>query len=824
MAVGEILLFVMAVSTASAAAPDFSRDIRPLLQKRCVMCHGPAQQMSGLRLDRREDALKGGYSGPAIIAGNASASLLVKMVTTGRDGRVMPPAGPHLTTDEVAHIRGWIDAGASWPDGGISLPLAGSPKSTHWAFQPVRRPNPPIAAANPIDAFVLARLRQEGIEPSPEAARTTLIRRVSIDLTGLVPTPAEVAAFVADNSPAGYERLVDSLLASPHYGEKWARHWLDLARYADSDGYEQDGIRVNAWRYRDWVIHAFNRNMPFDQFTIAQIAGDLIPGATIEQRAGTGFHRNTLTSREGGIDVAQLRDEQVVDRTNTIGTVWLGLTIECARCHDHKYDPITQRDYYQMFAFMNSSEEVNLEDPAPGELGPYLRKLTEYRKQLAELLAHYNIPELQPQWEHELLRAMANPEERLEWTQNLDYVRVYLDHGWEVLRTPPEKRTWKQSHGLTRVFLKSPGPLGTRPDVKALKFSEGFQKFEALDAKYPRLSEVPAMAEMAQPPRTFLHVCGDFRNPGIEVQPDTPAVLPPLPSGVRHDRMALARWLVAPENPLTARVAVNRMWQELFGKGIVATSEDFGKRCDPPSHPELLDWLASEFVASGWDIKHMLKLMVMSSTYRQSSRARPDLDQRDPANLLLARQSRLRMPAELIRDAMLEASGLLNPAIGGRSVRPPMPASLVKVAYRAKWEESEGPDRDRRGLYTFFQRSIPYPQLMLFDAPNSLVTCSRRERSTTPLQALELLDDPVFYEGAQAMAFRILHESGGADFRSRLAYAYSLAFAREPDSQEFAAMSRYYDRERSKPHADEAAAWTAVSSVLLNVDEFITRE
>jgi hypothetical protein len=779
--------------------------------------------MSGLRLDRREDALQGGYSGPAIVAGNASASLLVKMVTTGRDGRVMPPMGSHLTPDEIARIRVWIDAGASWPESGISAPVAATPKSTHWAFQPVSRPEPPIAAANPVDAFVLARLRKEGIERSPEAARNTLVRRVSLDLTGLLPTPAEVTAFLADRSSNAYERLVDRLLASPHYGEKWGRSWLDLARYADSDGYEQDGIRVNAWRYRDWVIRAFNRNMPFDQFTIAQIAGDLTAGATIEQRAGTGFHRNTLTSREGGIDVAQLRDEQVMDRTSTIGTVWLGLTIECARCHDHKYDPITQRDYYRMFAFLNSAEEVDLQDPVPGELGPYLRRLPEYQKQLADLLAHYRIPELQPEWERELLRAMANPEERLEWTQNLDYVRVYLDHGWEVLKTPPEKRTWKQSHGLTRVFLKSPGPLGTRADVKALKFSECFQKFEALDAKYPQLSEVPAMAEMAQPPRTFLHVRGDFRNPGIEVQPDTPAVLPPLPPGARHDRMALARWLVAPENPLTARVTVNRMWQELFGRGIVPTSEDFGTRSEPPSHPQLLDWLASEFVASGWDVKHTLKLMVMSSTYRQSSHARPDLEQRDPTNALLARQNRLRMPAELIRDAMLEASGLLNPAIGGRSVRPPMPASLVKVAYRAKWEESEGPDRYRRGLYTFFQRSIPYPQLMLFDAPNSLVTCPRRERSTTPLQALELLDDPVFFEGAQATAFRILHESAAADFRSRLAYAYSLALAREPNSQEIAAMGRYYDSERSKPESDEAA-WTAVSSVLLNLDEFITRE
>ncbi len=630
---------------------------------------------------------------------------------------------------------------------------------------------------------------------------------------------------------------MDRLLASPHYGEKWGRHWLDLARYADSDGYEQDSIRLNAWRYRDWVINAFNRNMPFNQFTIEQIAGDLLPNATIEQRAATGFHRNTLTSREGGIDVDQLRDEQVMDRTNTVGTVWLGLTIECARCHDHKYDPITQRDYYQLFAFMNSAEEVDVPDPIPGEVGPYLGKLPEYQKKLSELLGRYKISELQPRWERELLRAMENPEERLEWTQNLDYVRVYLDHGWEILKTPPEKRTWKQAHGLTRVFLKSSGPLANEPELKALKFGEGFPAFEALDAAYPQLSEAPTIAEMRNAPKTFVHIRGDFRNPGVEVQPDTPAVLPPLPPKSKHDRLALAQWLVSPENPLTARVAVNRIWQELFGKGLVITSEDFGKRSDGPSHPELLDWLAAEFVDSGWDVKHMIKLIVTSSTYRQSSHSRPDLEQRDPQNRLLARQTRLRLPAELIRDAMLRASGLLNPAIGGKSVRPPMPASLVKVAYRAKWEQSEGVDRYRRGLYTFFQRSIPYPQLMLFDAPNSLVTCTRRERSTTPLQSLELLNDPVFFEGAQALALRILKSSAAPDFRSRLNTAFHWTLGRDPSKAEVEAIGQYFDQQRTRPHLRvfpgataagfdeaEAAAWAAVSSALLNLDEFITRE
>jgi mono/diheme cytochrome c family protein len=798
---------LLLAGSAGAAAPDFNRDVRPLLEKHCLLCHGPGQQMAGLRFDRPDGASR------VIVPGDASASRVVEMVTTGRDGKVMPPVGPRLSADEVSRLRAWIDAGAVWPADAARI---------HWAFQAPRRPELPRTEANPVDSFVLARLQKEGIASSPGAAPATLIRRASLDITGLLPTEAELEAFAADHSPQAYEHLIDRLLASPHYGEKWARHWLDLARYADSDGYEQDSIRLNAWRYRDWVIRALNRNMRFDEFTIEQIAGDLLPGATVEQRAATGFHRNTLTSREGGIDVEQLRDEQVMDRTNTIGTVWLGLTIECARCHDHKYDPISQRDYYQLFAFLNGAEEVNLPDPVPDETGPYQQKLPEYQKKLAGLLARYRIAELQPRWEKELLHAMANPEERLEWTQNLDYVRVYLDHGWEVLKTPPEQRTWKQAHGLTRVFLKSPGPLGSSPEMKALKFSSGFQEFEALDAAYPQLSEIPAIAEMANPPRTFVHLRGDFRSPGDEAHPDTPAVLPALPKGPKHDRMALARWLVSADNPLTARVAVNRMWQELFGKGIVATSEDFGIRSDPPSHPELLDWLACEFVQSGWDVKHMLKLMMMSATYRQSSHARPELEQRDPGNRLLARQNRLRLPAELIRDAMLQASGLINLTIGGRSVRPPMPAALVKVAYRARWEESTGPDRYRRGLYTFFQRSIPYPQLMLFDAPNSLVTCPRRERSTTPLQALELLDDPVFFEGARAMASRVLRDCAGCDFRAKLNRAYRLALARDARPDELAVMSRYYDAERTRQ--DETAAWTALSSVLLNLDEFITRE
>ncbi len=800
-----ILVIVAAcLSVSKAATVDFARDVQPLLQKRCVTCHGPDQQMASLRFDDRDAA------SPVIRPGNAAASRLIQMVTEGRNGKVMPPAGPRLTAAEVDILRQWIDQGAQWPQSETARRPAA--RSAHWAFQPIRR----VASSSTIDAFILACLQKEGVAPSPEADRRTLIRRLSFDLIGLPPTPDEISAYLADSSPAGYERVVDRLLASPHYGEKWARHWLDLARYADSDGYEQDSIRPHAWRYRDWVIHALNRNMPFDQFTIEQIAGDLIPNATDEQLAATGFHRNTLTSREGGIDVEQLRDEQVMDRANTLGAVWLGLTVECARCHDHKFDPISQKEYYQLFAFFNGAAEVNVDSPVPAEIDAYLRRRPAYETKLATLLAKHRVAELQPKWEAELKDAAAHPEARLEWTQNLDYVRVYLDHGPEILMLPPAERTWKQSHGLTRVFLKSPGPLGSRPEAQSAKLGEGFKEFEELDAEYPGLSELPVIRETANPPKTYIHLRGDFRSPGVEVQPGTPAVLPPMPAGATPNRMALARWLVSPQNPLTARVAVDRIWQELFGAGLVATSSDFGTRGDPPSHPELLDFLASEF-QDGWNVKRLQKLIVMSAAYRQSSKSRPDLEPRDPSNILLARQSRLRLPAETIRDASLAVSGLLNPEVGGRSIRPPMPKGMLGVAYRANWKESQGPDRYRRGLYIFLQRSIPYPLLINFDAPSSLVTCTRRERSTTPLQALTLLNDPVFFEAAQALAARVSSQPG--DLPRQIDYAFELSLGRPPQPDERRQLMHYYDS--AKP---AATAWTGLASVLLNLDEFITRE
>ncbi|MCC6586814.1 MAG: PSD1 domain-containing protein [Bryobacterales bacterium] len=799
----RLQLFVAGVTLALSmqAEVDFVRDVQPILRKRCLACHGAVRPQSGLRLDTREHALEGGYSGAVLKPGDSANSKLYRVVA-GKDTLTMPPGGGKLPQAEVDTFRSWIDEGARWPAMPNAAPAFAATKL--WSFQPLHKPALPDSTVHPVDAFVLTKLHKQRIQPSPEAPRHTLLRRLYLDLTGLPPTPADLVR----TEP--YVTTVDRLLASPHFGEKWARMWLDLARYADSDGYEQDQVRPHAWRYRQWVIDAFNRNMPFDQFTVEQVAGDLLPNATIAQLTAAGFHRNTLTSREGGIDVEQLRTEQVTDRAITTGSVWLGLTFECTRCHDHKYDPITQRDFYRFYAFFNSIDEINLTDPLPGERGRFEKTWPEYKRQYDEIAAKARVAELQPKWEAEVMQAMQDPAARLEWTQVLDYVAVYQDRGHDMLRTPPAQRTFRQSHDLTRVFLKYPGPLASWPEVKGVRFGEGFQKLEDLDASYPGLSEIPSVRERSAPRESHIFLRGDFRNPGIAVTPGTPESLPPLESP--PTRLALAKWLVSPTNPLTARVTVNRFWQELFGRGLVTTPEDFGTRGDAPTHPELLDYLAATFRDSGWDMKGLIRLIVTSQTYKQSSRTRTDID--DPDNRLLARQNRFRLPAELVRDAALSASGLLNPTVGGPSFRPPIPAGALKVAYRVKWQESQGPDRYRRGLYTFLQRSLPHPQLMNFDAPSSLVSCSRRTRSVTPLQALNLLNAPEFTEAAAALAKRVeTNRSGGFDEQAR--YAFELCLSRTPSPEEIVLLRNYYNTRRN---------WTGVAAALLNLDEFITRE
>jgi mono/diheme cytochrome c family protein len=734
----------------AAKKADYLRDIRPIFASRCYSCHGPDAQEGGLRLSSKKTALAGGDTGKVISPGKAAESLLIRYVTgENAAGLRMPPEteGDGLSAEQISLLKNWIDQGAIWPD---DPKPKSQQKPSHWSFQPIRRPPLPRVrnagwARTPIDAFILSELERRQIAPSPEADRATLLRRVYLDLLGLPPPATEVAAFVRDSSGDAYARMVERLLASPHYGERWGRHWLDLARYADSDGYEKDSPRPNAWRFRQWVIEAFNRDLPFDQFTLEQLAGDLLPEATLDQKIATGFHRNTLTNREGGIDPEEDRVKQTIDRTNTTGTVWLGLTVECAQCHTHKYDPIAQREYYGLYAFFNSAQELDLDLPLESNSQPAV---------------------------------------------------------------PPK------------------------------------------NAKDRPLA--PTLTELRSPRATHVLIRGDFLQPGDTVEPGTPEALPPLQNnGRRPTRLDLAQWLVDGKNPLTARVTVNRIWQRYFGRGLVETSHDFGTQGEKPSHAALLDWLASEFMSSGWSMKSLHRMIVTSATYRQSSASRPELSDRDPLNRLLARQNRLRVEAEVVRDLALASGGLIVPQIGGPSVRPPQPEGIDALGYAGavKWPTSQGADRYRRGVYTFFQRTVPYPMFKDFDAPDGNLACTKRERSNTPIAALTLQNDPVFVECAQAFARRIVNEHpcrGKPDctLAGRIKLAHQLTLGRNPNNDEWDKIDElhneaiaYYSKHEKQAAAmagplqkpagvtdAELAAWTLVGRTLFNLDEFITRE
>ena len=828
-------------------AVDFQRDVQPIFEQKCQACHGPQLQTSGFRLDNGDAALKGGNSGVVIKPGDSASSPLILRVAGVGDAKRMPPAGAPLTADQVGILRAWIDQGANWPRTVVTSAPNRSRGASHWSFQPIRRPDVPTVqnaawVRNPVDAFVLARLQHEQVEPSPEADKSTLLRRLSFDLIGLPPTPKEVADFVNDQRPDAYERRVDTLLASPHYGEKWARFWLDLARYGDSDGYEKDWTRPYAWRYRDWVIHALNADMPFDEFTIEQLAGDLLPNATIEQKVATGFHRNTLTNREGGVDNEQFRFENVIDRASTTGTAWLGLTVGCAQCHDHKFDPITQRDFYRVAAFFDNAEETEIDAPVPGELDPWQRTHDEYRKKRQELLDKYQVPELQKAWEVNMLEANAHPGKRTDWDLAWEVLLkgTVGGDGEKIIQKKAEERTQREQDALTTHFVRNYFFAIGDKQYKELKFKELDEALTALEQAYPQLTQAPTISESLTPRISYIRLRGNYRNLGVEVTPGTPAFLGSLPEA-KPTRLDLARWLVSDKNPLTPRVTVNRFWQELFGQGLVRTSDDFGTQGDRPSHPELLDWLATDFVRNGWSMKHLQKTIVMSATYRQSSRSRPDLQTKDPGNTLLARQARLRLPAELIRDESLAVSGLLSPKIGGPSVKPFQPAGVAEIGYGdfVKWQESKGDERFRRGLYIHFQRTTPYPLLVNFDAPRGDVTVCRRLRSDTPLQALNLLNDPAFLEAAQAFARRVSNEAPQG-FASQLRYAYQLSLDRDPAPDEQERLEKFFEKQKNifqqepasvnalvaleaKNRVDQAA-WITLSTVLLNLDEFITRE
>lgn len=772
-----------------------------------------------------------------------------------------------------------INRPSPWPAGSVGsfgvalvlsmvLPWTASAGPEHWSFQPIRRPALPDVrdegwAARPIDRFVLRRLEAEGLAPSPAADRRTLIRRVTLDLTGLPPRPADVEDFARDENPRAYERLVDRLLASPHYGERWARPWLDLCHYADSDGYLTDQLRPYAWRYRQWLTETLNRDQPFDEFTVEQLAGDLLTNATVEQKVATGFLRQTLSNREGGADPEEFRAEKVVDRTATVGMVWLGLTVGCARCHNHKYDPLSSREFYQLYAFFDNASEINVDAPLPGELEPYLAVKPEYDRKRSELLAPLaaDVAKLQARWEARILEAREKPGRDHRWDRQWELLGLVWGgglgegqlEGWEIALVDPANRSRLQRERLLDYFLKS-GSIIDPGRFKELELGDLVEGIDKIKEDLPKLTRAQAMHSSLVPRETYIHVRGDFRARGAVVKPRTPGVLPPMRSARAGEperehqplpeRLAFARWLVSRRNPLTARVTVNRMWQELFGYGLVLTSDDFGTQGERPTHPELLDWLAAEFIDRGWSVKEMHRLIVMSSTYRQSSKARPDVAGRDPDNRLLARQSTLRLSAEAIRDVTLRVSGLLHPTLGGPSVRPPQPESVTKEGYENKWAPSGGKDRYRRGLYTFIQRTSPFAQNVTFDGADPSSSCARRERSNTSLQALTLLNDPVFFEAARALAVRLLRRRPD-DARERLDAAFHLCFARPPTAREVERLMAFCEEQRtilaqdperaSEVYAEtlkgldgvdavELGAWVAVSSVLLNLHEFITRE
>lgn len=765
-----------AISVAEQHEIDFARDIRPLLSNACFQCHGPDEESreADLRLDTAEGAYRdlGGYQAIKPHAADASA-LVARITTTDADERMPPPdSALKLSPAEIELLKAWIVQGGKYEQ--------------HWAFRPILRaplPQQDVAAMhNPIDAFVIKRLQDAGLTLADEADRSTLIRRVYLDLLGLPPSRDDVATFLGDQRPGAYDRAVDRVLANPHYGERWGRHWLDQARYADTNGYTVDSDR-SMWPYRDWVIQAINADLPFDQFTIEQFAGDLLPTPTREQLVATGFHRNTLINQEGGTDREQFRNEAVVDRVNTTGAVWLGLTVGCAQCHTHKFDPLTQHEYYQLFAFFNSSQDVNSVTPTlavPSEaeqarLAELDNQLTQANTALAQTSARQNDP--------------ATDAEKTQLAA-------------EVKRLQTERDKFAKSLPTTMI-----------------------------------------LRDLDKPRETNVLIRGDFLRKGDVVPAAAPAFLPAMAEASSgRTRLDLAKWLVSDENPLTARVTVNRVWGRFFGQGLVETENDFGLQGTPPTHPELLDWLSSELMATDWSLKQLHRTIVTSATYRQSSHKRDDADRVDPLNKLISRQTRLRVDAEVIRDLALAASGLLDGRIGGPSVYPPQPDGVYAFTQRnASWPTSKGADRYRRGLYTFFMRSAPYPMLTTFDTPRFDTTCTLRVRSNTPLQSLTLANDETMLEAARALGRRLIDEA--KEDRDRINLAYQRCFARVPSQQEAARLLAFVESQRedflaSPPDAKsfiqatatsdeqlaELAAWTVVARVLLNLDEFITRE
>jgi len=813
-----------------AGKVQFARDILPLLSANCFACHGPDEKTrkAGLRLDGAEAATRTLKSGSrAIVPGDPDASELVARIFAA-DSERMPPAKSHKQLKEADKVllKRWIAEGAVY--------------QRHWAFVAPVRPTVPTPrtggwARNPIDRFILARLEAEGLQPAPEADRYALARRVSLDLTGLPPTLEAADRFVNDPRPDAYERFVDEVLASPAYGERWAQVWLDLARYADSNGYANDLPRT-IWKYRDWVIGAINRNLPFDEFTIEQIAADLLPKATQEQILATAYHRNTLSNDEGGTSREEFRVAAVVDRVNTTMQVWMGLTMACAQCHDHKYDPIRHEEYFQVFAIFNQTEDADR-----GDNSPLLNSATP-AQQATKSRLEKEITDLQKRLDRstpDTAAAQKNWEKAVQRDKLPDKVRSIL--ALEVV-----KRSVAQQMELAKYYRSvAPELKGTRDQLAALR-----KQLAGIDIPTtPILRELP----VNQRRTTRIHIRGNFLNQGKEVAGGVPALFPRLPRDLPANRLALARWLVDPANPLTARVTVNRYWEQIFGVGLVPTPDDFGSRGKLPTHPQLLDWLATEFTspssssgaeasARAWDVKRLLRLLVTSATYRQSSRVTPSLQEHDPDNRLLARGPRFRSSAEVIRDQALYVAGLLSPKMYGPPVRPPQPRIGLSAAFGGgtDWVNSTGDDKYRRALYTQWRRTTPYPSMITFDAPSRNVCTVTRPRTNTPLQALVTLNDPVYVEAAQALGRRMVRE-GGMTVETKVRHGFRLCLTRPPRDDELSRLADLYRRARMEFAANpkntqeaasdplgpvpagmdpvDLAAWTVLGNVLLNLDE-----
>ncbi len=806
--------FLFSALCSAQTPPDFQREIRPILSNNCFQCHGPDEKERkggehGYRLDTADGAFAdlGGYK--ALLPGKPEDSELFKRVTTKDEDDAMPPrkSGKKLTEKETALLREWIRSGAKY--------------TRHWSYEKPARPAAPAVQnskfkiQNPIDNFVFARLEKEKLSPQPETDRYSLIRRVSLDLTGLPPTPEEADAFANDQSPDAYEKVVDRLLSSSAYGEHWGRAWLDLARYADSAGYADDPPRT-IWAYRDWVIRAFNANMPFDQFTIEQIAGDLLPG---ENEAGsqearkepfmaswvpaskddhliaTAFHRNTMTNNEGGTDDEEFRNAAIVDRANTTMAVWMGTSFACAQCHTHKFDPITNAEYFRLFAFLNNTEDSDKKDERPTlELPP----TAEQKAKRAELEAR-----------------LATLDAKIKVPRTADAEPAKFDA--ELKKARDEAAAVRKQIEATRLT-------------------------------------VPIMRELAgnQRRKTKIQLRGNFLVLTDEVSEGVPAAFHPLPKDALMNRLTLACWLVDDANPLTARVIANRFWESIFGSGIVRTSEEFGAQGEPPSHPELLDWLACELMhptviadAKPWDVKAFLKLLVTSATYRQSSKVTSEVNERDPDNRLLARGPRFRMGAEMVRDQALAVSGLLSRKMFGPPVRPPRPNMGLNAAFGGAldWATSAGEDMHRRALYTEWRRTSPYPSMVTFDAPNREVCTLRRNRTNTPLQALVTMNDPVYIEAAQSLARRMI--ASGATPQEKVRAGFRLTLIRPPSEKETQRLIALHDAVLASYQQDQKkalematnpigaapkgadvadlAAWTTVANTLLNLDETVMK-